>query len=98
MVYYVNILISFDKLSRRFVHWDSSLIDSPLSEIVKARSDMDRILELAGLYDRMKAKVEGVGPASLSLASPLKMLKFLTTLRRDQMRFVAELKKEFMQT
>jgi hypothetical protein len=97
MIYYVNILTSFGKLSQRFVNWDPSLIDSPLSEIVKARSDMDRILELAALYDRMKAKVEGASPAAPSLASPLKMLKFLTSLRRDQMRFVAELKKELMQ-
>jgi len=45
---------------------------------------MDRILELAALVDRMKAKIAGVAPAAPRLVSPLKMLKFLGRLRRDQ--------------
>jgi hypothetical protein len=84
LVYFKNILYSFDKLSQHFIHWDDSRVDSPLSEIIDLRSDMDRILELAALVGRARAKMGTEAPASPKLVSPLKMLKFLTSLRRAQ--------------
>jgi len=57
---------------------------------------MDRILELAALVGRARAKMGTEAPASPKLVSPLKMLKFLTSLRRAQVGWVAEMKKDLM--
>jgi hypothetical protein len=53
---------------------------------------MDRILTMCTLDMRAKAKIEGYSPAKQRLVSPLKMLKFLASMRRQQAIWLAKVK------